>query len=582
MKFFLLLFLAFTITGAAQAKRPVPVLPAKPQPADNAVETRVSAVTVYARHALVKRAAELTLPSGEHHLVFGLLPANVRRETIQVGGRGAFSLRDINVVDVLREDSGDNSSKAMIASREQLGATIQDLEDQLERLGEEKDYLEKVAEKFLVKREKEGTAVEIGPENWLKITRELRQKRAEMDQERRATERRKAKLEQEKAKIEQELNNLRGDQQEKLPRLELTLDVKSAGKIELELTYLVEGAGWGPLYELQVAGKERAMTLIYQAQVWQNTGEDWRGVRLSLSTANPDRNSKHPDLSPWPVNFLLPPPPAMAKANQPGAPGMRQNFQEVTVTAAGVTADSRNMFNADGASPVDAGSLPPPLPEMETAEADVSSGATAELYEIAGRSTIASDNQVHKVGIMTRTLPLQFRYSTVPKLSAKAFLKAKAVNTTPYTLLPGQASVFLDQSFVTTTTLGRTARDESFWTFLGADDDIQVEYKRVSKTAGDKGFLSKKNTLAFESLITITNRKKTGEEIVVWDQIPLSENEDIKVTLLKPRYKQDSDQLKLTKDNYLEWLCQLKPGEKTEIPLSFVIEYPLDKEINIK
>jgi uncharacterized protein (TIGR02231 family) len=568
----MLLFLALTLTGAPQAKRPVPaapVVPVKVQPADNTIATRVSAVTVYARHALVKRTAELTLPAGEHHLVLGLLPANIRRETIQAGGRGAFSLRDINVVDVPREKSGDDRGQALIVALEQSGAAIQDLQDQLERLEAEKEYLEKVADKFLEKREKDGTAVEIGPENWLKVTQELRQKRAEMDQERRATERRKAKLELEKARIEQDLGNIQGEQQQKFPRLELTVDVKSAGRIELELTYLVEGAGWGPLYELQVAGKERTMTVIYQAQVWQNTGEDWRDVRLSLSTANPDLSSKHPDLSPWPVNFLLPPPPAppvMARADQ----SVRQEMQQ-------------NMIVVSQSSMViDKGSQPPPLPEMELAQADVTSGTTAELYEIDGRSTIASDNQVHKVGIMTRTLALHFRYSTVPKLSTKAYLKAKAVNTTPYTLLPGQASVFLDQSFVTTTALGRIARDESFWTFLGADDDIQVEYKLLNKTVGDKGFLSKKNTLAFESLITITNRKKTAEEIVVWDQIPLSGNEDIKVTLLKPKYKEDSEQLKMTKANYLEWLYQLQAGEKTEIPLSFFIEYPLGKEINIK
>jgi uncharacterized protein (TIGR02231 family) len=581
MKFFLLLFMAFAISGAAQVKRAAPVVPAKPQPAGDPIEMRISAVTVYARHALVKRTAELTLPAGEHHLVLGLLPANTRRESIQAGGRGAFSLRDINVIDVRREKSGDERGQAMIAALEQLNITLQDLQDELERFEEEKDYLEKVAEKFLEKREKEGVAVELGPDNWLRIIQSLRQKRAEMDQERRATERRKVKLEQEKAKTEQELRNLRGEQQEEFPRLELTIDIKSAGRIELELTYLVEGAGWGPQYELQVASKERSMTMIYQAQVWQNTGEDWSGVRLSLSTANPDRTSKHPDLSPWQVNILPPPPPApaaaQAKANLPAARDMKQNFQEAVVVAG-----MQNMYSVDGTPVVDTSSLPPPLPEMELAAADVSSGATAELYEIAGRSTIVSDNQVHKVGIMTRTLPLQFRYSTVPKLSAKAYLKAKAVNTTPYTLLPGQAGVFLDQSFVTTTTLGRIARNESFWTFLGADDDIQVEYKLLNKTAGDKGFLSKKNTLTFESLITLTNRKKTEEEIVVWDQIPLSGNEDVKVTLLKPKYKEDSDQLKLTKANYLEWLCQLKPGEKTEIPLSFTIEYPPGKEITIK
>jgi uncharacterized protein (TIGR02231 family) len=578
MKFFMLLFLAITLTGAAQVKHPVPVVPAKIQAADNTIETRVNMVTVYARHALVKRTAELTLPAGEHHLVLGLLPANVRRETIQAGGRGAFSLRDINVVDVLREKSGDERGQALIAALEQMSASLQDLQDQLERLEQEKEYLEKAAEKFLEKREKGGEAVELGPENWLKITRELRQKRAEMDQERRTTERRKAKLELEKAKTEQELSDLQGEQQEKFPRLELTIDVKAAGRIELDLTYLVEGAGWGPQYELRVAGKERTMTVIYQAKVWQNTGEDWRNVRLSLSTANPDLTSKHPDLRPWPVNILPPPaPPVMAKASQPGAEGMQQNYQEIVVRA-----NMTNTYQVDGSSMADRRSQTPPLPEMELAAAGVSSGTTAELYQIDGRSTIASDNQVHKVGIMTRTLPLNFRYSTVPKLSAKAYLKAKAVNTTPYTLLPGQASVFLDQSFVTTTTLGRIARDESFWTFLGADDDIQVEYKLLNKTLGDKGFLSKKNTLTFESLTTITNRKQTAEEIVVWDQIPLSGDEDVRVTLQKPKYKEDSDQLKMTQANYLEWLYQLQPNEKTEIPLSFTIEYPLGKEITIK
>lgn len=581
MKFFMLLFLAFTLAVIPQVKQPKPVVPATSKSADNTIETRVSAVTVYARHALVKRTAELNLEAGEHHLLLGLLPANIRRETIQAGGRGAFSLRDINVVDVLREKSGDERGQTMIATLEKMGADIQDLQDQMERLEEEKDYLEKVADKFLEKREKEGVTVELGPNNWAKITQELRQKRAEMDRERRDTERRKVKLEQEKAKTEQELRDLQGEQQEKFPRLELTIDVKGAGRIELEITYLVEGAGWGPQYELQVNSRERAMTMIYQAQVWQNTGEDWGSVRLSLSTANPDRSSRHPDLSPWPVNIVLPPPPAPPRkemANLPGGQAMKQNFQEVVA----ITAGMQNMYNVDGASAVVKKNLPPPLPEMEVAQADVTGGATAELYEIAGRSTIVSDNQVHKVGIMTRTLALHFRYSTVPKLSARAYLKVKATNNTPYTLLPGQASVFLDQSFVTTTTLGRIARDESFWTFLGADDDIQVEYKLVNKTVGDKGFLTKKNTLDFESLITITNRKSTKEEIVVWDQIPLSGNEDIKVTLQKPKYKEDSDQLKMTKANYLEWLYNLKPGEKTEIPLAFTIEYSIGKEINIK
>lgn len=575
MKRFAFLFLSLTLAIAAQVKSDADSGSETAPSRDSIVETRVSKVTVYSRHALVTRTAELNLPAGEHRLVFGLLPANTRRESVQAGGRGAFVLRDVNVVDVPREKSGDERGKALLAALEQADIAIQDLQDQLQRLEEEKDYLEKVADKFLEKREKEGVAVELGPDNWVRILQALRQKRADLDQESRATERRRAKAQQEREKTAQELRNLRGVQQEKFPRPELTVELKNAGRIELEITYLVEGAGWGPRYELHVSSRERTMGLLYQAQVWQNTGEDWRNVRLSLSTANPDHASQHPDLKPWPVRFVLPvPAPPTAKASAPPS-RMEQNFQEAVVTGA-----MANVYVADGAAAP--GEAPPPIPEMEMATAGVRSGATAELYQISGASTIISDNQVHKVGIMSGSLPLHFRYSSVPKLSARAYLKAKAVNATSYTLLAGEASVFLDQSFVATTRLGRIARDESFWTFLGPDDDIQVEYKLVNKTAGDKGFISKKNTLAFESLATVSNRKKTEEEIVVWDQIPLPGHEDIKVTLVKPKYREDSDQLKLTKANFLEWYFKMKPGEKVEVPLSFTIEYPPDKEISIK
>lgn len=574
MKRFAFLFLLLAMGLAAQVKKDAAAGPESAAPGDGVVKSRVSAVTVYSRHALVTRTAELSLPAGEHRLVLELLPANTRRESVQAGGRGAFVLRDVNVVDVPREKAGDGRGKMLIAALEQADIALQDLQDQLRRLDEEKDYLEKVAEKFLEKREKEGVAVELGPDNWVRILQALRQKRTELDQERRATERRRARAQQERETTAQELRNLQGEQQEKSPRPELAVEVKSAGRIELELTYLVEGAGWGPCYELHVSSRERTLGLLYQAQVWQNTGEDWRNVRLSLSTANPDHSSQHPDLKPWPVRFVSPPPSPSAKAGVPQA-RMEQNFQQVVVTGA-----MANVYAVDGAAAP--GEAPPPMPEMEMATAEVSSGATAELYNIAGSSTIVSDNQVHKVGIMSRSLPLHFRYSAVPKLSARAYLKAKAVNTTPYTLLAGAASVFLDQSFVATTRLGRVARDESFWTFLGPDDDIQVEYKLLNKTAGDKGFISKKNTLAFESLATVSNRKKTEEEIVIWDQIPLPEHEDIRVTLLKPRYKEDSDQLKLTKANFLEWYFRMEPGKKVEIPLSFTVEYPPDKEISIK
>ncbi|HNX98726.1 MAG TPA: mucoidy inhibitor MuiA family protein, partial [Candidatus Aminicenantes bacterium] len=457
-------------------------------------------VTLYPRQALVKRAASLDLPAGQHHLVLGALPQDTVRESVQVGGQGAFSLRDINVVEVPREPvSGDHLAALGIAI-EELTQQIQELDDQRQRLEREREYLDKIGDKMLEKREKEAATLEMNPDNWLRIGQFLHQRGTELDRALRETERKKTRLEQQKSLREQEQANLGGEQGPHHPRVEVTVDVKRAGTVRFEVTYLVPGAGWGPRYELRVASGERSMELRYQAQVWQNSGENWNGVRLFLSTASPHRASQHPDLSPWRVDFLAPPPPVRPAAAPAGA--MSQQFSTQAMENVMISAPTAKMAAEEAAEP--------PLPEMEQDQAEVTRGATAEFYEVAGKTSIASDNQLHQVGVMTRSFPVHLRYSTVPKLSAVAYLKAKAQNDSGYTLLPGPATVFLDQNFVTTARLSRVAQGQEFWTFLGPDEDLAVEYKPLKKTTGDKGFLSKKNTLLCESRIVLTNRKQAG------------------------------------------------------------------------
>lgn len=79
----------------------------------------------------------------------------------------------------------------------------------------------------------------------------------------------------------------------------------------------------------------------------------------------------------------------------------------------------------------------------------------------------------------------------------------------------------------------------------------------------------------YDYRITLTNNKASAEDIVIWDQLPISSHEKIQIQLLEPNYRADSDELKKNDLNYLEWYYQLKPGEKRVIPFSFVVEHPL-------
>jgi len=555
-------FLSIWSTTLAQTIEPGTINSTEP------IRSRITEVVVYPEQALIRRTAELTLTEGEHQLVYLILPAMADGASVQASGRGSFTLRDITIRNIQLKKVPDEKINALKTKIEELEAQIIQTQDRLNRIAGERDFIKKIVDKVTAAKDKE-TPSELNPDNWIKMVQFYRTKSEELDKENRETARSLAFLNRDLQALKRELNDLGGQRVLNQRQVEVKIDVKKAGKLFLDLSYRVNGPGWEPLYELRAASREKTMTVLYQALVRQNTGEDWKNVKLSLSTAQPALPSRHPDLTPWIVGFNRPSPSPIAGGVEAGEEA-KQMF-------------AQNTYNIDGAAITEApASETETLPEMEIEEAAAVGQATAELFAISGDTSIPSDNQSKKVGITIQEFPAHFRYSAIPKMAANAYLKARVSNDSPYTFLPGDANVFLDQSFIATTEMARAAKGESFWTFLGVDEEIKVEYRSLRKTEGDKGVLRKKNLLRFESEITLTNNKQHEVEIVVWDQIPIPTHEEIKVRLVAPEYKQDSDSLKMNKNKLLEWFFRLKPAEKTSIPLTFTIEYPLGRRLDIE
>ena len=217
--------------------------------------------------------------------------------------------------------------------------------------------------------------------------------------------------------------------------------------------------------------------------------------------------------------------------------------------------------------------------EVEKPAATVQANATSVVFEIRGKSTIASDNLPHKVTVLIQDFPAEFRYSTAPKLSPHAYLKTKVKNASDYPLLPGVTNVFLDNNFVANASMNQVAPGEDFWTFLGVDGAIKVERKFVRKHEEREGVFDKKTKLVYEYLTEITNNKKSEEELVVWDQVPISSQQDIVVKLVEPRLDKDTPTLKKNEFNYAEWFFRMKAGEKIKIPMVYSVEYPEGRQV---
>ena len=213
--------------------------------------------------------------------------------------------------------------------------------------------------------------------------------------------------------------------------------------------------------------------------------------------------------------------------------------------------------------------------EMSVAGATVVTGATAETYIIDRVSDVLSDNKVAKVNITKQNFPTVYRYSSVPKLSPHVYLKAKAKNKSDFTLLPGQTSVFLDGAFVANASLDLVPAGQEFWTYLGVDPSVKVERKELGRREETSGIFGKKTVrTVYDNIFKIKNSKSTAIELVVWDQIPISDHEDIKVVLEEPKYEKDSENLKMSDGKLLEWRFNLKADEKKDVPFRFAIERP--------
>ena len=74
----------------------------------------------------------------------------------------------------------------------------------------------------------------------------------------------------------------------------ITLDCLSAISDDLSISYYVSSAGWTPNYDFRVDEITKPLNIVYNADVYQSSGENWDKVNLKLSTNNPSLSGEQP------------------------------------------------------------------------------------------------------------------------------------------------------------------------------------------------------------------------------------------------------------------------------------------------
>lgn len=516
----------------------------------------VSQVTVYADRAEVVRHLRLRLEPGEHTLVFDQLPATTDLGQVRVDGRGAFTLIDIRTETVQLREAADAQVRKLQAALKELEVRTQTLTQAEGRLAFQRGALDKVLTR-LTATGKESANPEMDPAKWAAYLDFHAKQLAGIDQATLAKQKEREQVRLESDRLNRELNELRGSQRRARHLAKVNVSVRQAGEAEFDLSYLVRGAGWTPSYDMRASTKTGTLAVTYHAQVRQSTGEDWRGVSLRLSTAQPGIAGREPKLDPWFISRLE------------GRRGKPLEMKEYADDAGGMP----QMHNAFAADVGEAG-------KTRTRSAKVTVGATAATYAIERPADILSDNKPTKVSVAQLSFPSVFRHTCVPKLSPHVYLKTKAVNQSDFTLLPGETSVFLDGAFVANASLDLVPAGQDFWTYLGADQSVTVERKVLNRRSETSGVFGQKTArTVFDQVFKVTNGKNTEVDLVLWDQVPIADHEDIKVLIEEPAFAKDTDGLKMNESKFLEWRLPLKAGEKKDVPFRFAVEHPEDMPV---
>jgi len=177
-----------------------------------------------------------------------------------------------------------------------------------------------------------------------------------------------------------------------------------------------------------------------------------------------------------------------------------------------------------------------PSPPMIIQDAIVTSaGNVTATFSIPGRSNIPSDGADHQVTIATLQLEAILQWVAVPSLSAQTHLKANINNASEYTFLPGQSSVYLDGSFISTSPVPSVSPQESFDCPLGVDTSIRIAHHPRTEKASKSGFYSKLKVHAYSQRVTVFNtRTQPVENVIILSQVPVSQDSAITVKITNP------------------------------------------------
>ena len=518
--------------------------------ADLPAEPPIDRVTVYREGAEVTRAGPLEIPAGSHRLVIRGLPASIAAKTLRVAvGSPTVRLGGIEVVRVNEGKFASEAERELRRRIEDAGDRRQAVQDEAATAQQQLKLLDSLAAnpagsptKATVDGANLGAVLATMASSSSAARRRVRDANAQL----RAIDRELEKLKADLAKV--------ATQSKQSTEVRTALEASAASTATVSVSYAIADAGWRWIYEARLDTKTKRITLARQGQVQQGSGEDWKAVEVTLTTALPSDDVATPVVGSLFVNLEEPQPPRdryveakrMSAVAAPAAEPVA--VQEVVVTGA------------------------------RKASAQESATEYLAEYRIPGRVTLLADREPRLYPIGDEAFDVELVARVVPGASRAAHLEAAFKYARDVPIESGRLQLYRYGAFVGEAETKAFLPGADVRMPFGADERIRVAVHDERAQSAERGVLSKQIVNETRHRYDITNYHPLPITVEVIDRVPVSKHADVRVEILKGATEptvRDVD----GKAGVLLWKFDAQPQKTVAIHHYYSVQYPRDRRL---
>ena len=513
------------------------------------VESEIKEVVVYLNGAQITRTAQINIPAGKSELLFKGLTSRLNTNSLQVASGKEITILSVNhSFDFMAEATSDARIVRLTRQRDAL-------KDSIDLMQNASNVFVKEREMLLSNQTIGGAETGVDVDQLIKAADFFRKRLTQIEESIFANNQTIKKMKERLEKLNRQLGELNATKDQPTSTVKVTVSAPRAVTTSMLLTYTVRDAYWQPFYDIRVEDTNEPITLVYKAKVFQNTQESWDNVMLTLSTGNPSISNYKPELQPWFLDFQRPAPMKSIQVTE----------DDLELNEMAITADAKK-----GKPLLIRGTTP-----LKRTNVTVARQQTTTAFQINIPYTIPSDNQGYDVAVSDHTIEAGYQYATAPKLSPHVYLVAHISQWSNLNLLPGEANIYLNQTYQGKTFLDPYTSEDTLKVSVGRDPAIVVK-RELLKDYSSKSFLGNnhKETKAWK--ITVKNSKDSRAKIMVEDQYPVSSNSEIKIDL-----EESSGARVNSVTGKIVWELNLSPGETKELRLIYSVRYPKERNLVI-